>query len=114
MKKCKVWSWNECKPSNKVSDTFEKDIYLKLICNMVAFISMAATLSNTIPVCAELYDRMMLYQETLKPDKDVEFIVEQYRTGRFCPRPILYNNFYYGSAMGMLDTKQMGLFTCSS
>ncbi|KAI7876551.1 hypothetical protein K492DRAFT_167013 [Lichtheimia hyalospora FSU 10163] len=67
--------------------------------NVMSFISMAATLSNTIPLCAELYDRMMLYQETLKPDKDVEFIVEQYRTGRFCPKPILYNNFYYGSAM---------------
>lgn len=72
----------------------------ELTCGITAFITMAATLSNTIPLCAELYDRMMLYQETLKPDKDVEFIVEQYRTGRFCPRPILYNNFYYGSAMG--------------
>lgn len=100
MKKCRVWNWNECKPSSKVSDKTQK-MPPSLTCDIAAFITMAATLSNTIPLCAELYDRMMLYQETLKPDKDVEFIVEQYRTGRFCPRPILYNNFYYGSAMGM-------------
>ncbi|KAI8883524.1 hypothetical protein K501DRAFT_333310 [Backusella circina FSU 941] len=62
------------------------------------FVSMAASLSNTIPRSKETYDRMMLYQETLKPDKDVQFIVEQYRTGRFCPRPILYENYFVGTA----------------
>ncbi|KAI9320640.1 hypothetical protein BX666DRAFT_1852099, partial [Dichotomocladium elegans] len=67
-----------------------------------AFIGMAATLSNSIPRYAELYDKMMLYQETLKPDKDVEFIVEQYRTGRFCPKPFIYANFFYGAAMDQL------------
>ena len=44
---------------------------------------------------------MMLYQETLKPDKDVQFIVEQYHTGRFCPRPPLYVNYFHGAAMGI-------------
>ncbi|KAG2213980.1 hypothetical protein INT47_001250 [Mucor saturninus] len=47
------------------------------------FISVAASLSNTIPRCKETFDNMMLYQETLEPDKDVQFIVEQYRTE--CP-----------------------------
>lgn len=40
----------------------------------------------------------MLYQETLKPDKDVQVIVEQHRTGQFCPRPVLYENYFYGAA----------------
>ncbi|KAF7726820.1 hypothetical protein EC973_008421 [Apophysomyces ossiformis] len=62
------------------------------------FISVAAALSNTIPLCKEMYDRMMLYQETFQPDKDVHFIVEQYHTGRFCPRPMVYVNHFYGSA----------------
>ncbi|KAI9264372.1 hypothetical protein BDA99DRAFT_509188 [Phascolomyces articulosus] len=64
-----------------------------------SFVSTAAILSNSIPYYKELYDRMMLYQETLKPDKDVQFIVEQYHTGRFCPRPPLYVNYFHGSAM---------------
>lgn len=66
----------------------------------LVFVSMAASLSNTIPRSKETYDRMMLYQETLKPDKDVQYIVEQYRTGRFCPRPILYENYFVGAAYG--------------
>ncbi|KAM3578979.1 Rho-GTPase-activating protein 8 [Umbelopsis sp. WA50703] len=36
----------------------------------------------------------MLYQETLRPDADVQYIVEQYRTARFCPRPILYLDYH--------------------
>lgn len=45
----------------------------------------------------------MLYQETLKPDKDVQVIVEQYRTGQFNPKPILYENYFYGAAKGNFD-----------
>ncbi|ORE15943.1 Rho GTPase activation protein, partial [Rhizopus microsporus] len=62
------------------------------------FISVAASLSNTIPRYKETVDNMMLYQETLKPDKDVQVIVEQHRTGQFCPRPVLYENYFYGAA----------------
>ncbi|KAG1447566.1 hypothetical protein G6F56_009219 [Rhizopus delemar] len=62
------------------------------------FISLAASLSNTIPRYKETVDNMMLYQETLVPDKDVQTIVEQHRTGQFCPRPILYENYFYGTA----------------
>ncbi|KAI9032777.1 hypothetical protein CLU79DRAFT_727913 [Phycomyces nitens] len=67
-----------------------------------AFISIAASLSNTIPLCKEMYDRMMLYQETLRPDQDVRFIVEQYRTGRYCPCPIVYQNHFHGPASGQV------------
>lgn len=64
------------------------------------FISVAASLSNTIPRCKETFDNMMLYQETLEPDKDVQLIVEQYRTGRYNPRPILYENYFHGTGTG--------------
>lgn len=67
-----------------------------------AFISVAASLSNTIPRCKDTFDNMMLYQETLKPDKDVQVIVEQYRTGQFNPKPILYENYFYGTAKDQL------------
>lgn len=66
----------------------------------LAFISVAASLSNTIPRCKDTFDNMMLYQETLEPDKDVQVIVEQYRTGQFNPKPILYENYFYGTAKG--------------
>ncbi|KAI8343491.1 hypothetical protein BC941DRAFT_411554 [Chlamydoabsidia padenii] len=67
-----------------------------------AFISMAAAFSNTIPIYKDIYDRMMLYQETLRPDKDIQAIVEQYRTSRFCPRPILYENYFSRAASSQL------------
>lgn len=61
---------------------------------MTAFTTLAATMSNIIPNCKDTYDRLMLYQETLRPAADVQYIVEQYRTGRYCPRPILYVDFH--------------------
>ncbi|KAI9254735.1 hypothetical protein EDC94DRAFT_696706 [Helicostylum pulchrum] len=66
------------------------------------FISVAASLSNTIPRSKETFDNMMLYQETLEPDKDVQFIVEQYRTGQYNPRPVLYENYFDGTAKDQL------------
>ncbi|KAI9289082.1 hypothetical protein BC943DRAFT_349628 [Umbelopsis sp. AD052] len=59
-----------------------------------AFTTLAATMSNIIPNCKDTYDRLMLYQETLRPAADVQYIVEQYRTGRYCPRPILYVDYH--------------------
>ncbi|KAI7900385.1 uncharacterized protein BX663DRAFT_458515 [Cokeromyces recurvatus] len=61
-----------------------------------AFISMSQFMSHSIMHSKERVDAMMLYQETLRPDKDVQFIVEQYRTGQFCPRTILYENYFTG------------------
>ncbi|KAI8987471.1 hypothetical protein BDF20DRAFT_910085 [Mycotypha africana] len=61
-----------------------------------AFLSMMTTFADTISKAKEFNDDMMLYQETLKADKDVQFIVEQYSTGQFCPKPILYHNFFDG------------------
>ncbi|RUS14707.1 hypothetical protein BC937DRAFT_93443 [Endogone sp. FLAS-F59071] len=63
------------------------------------FIDLAATMSNTIPAAKAICDRMVVYQEALRPEHDVQFIVEQYRTGGFSPKPILYENYYHGSAI---------------
>ncbi|KAG1279200.1 hypothetical protein G6F65_007301 [Rhizopus arrhizus] len=70
----------------------------KLELERIETLKQAASLSNTIPRYKETVDNMMLYQETLKPDKDVQIIVEQHRTGQFVPRPILYENYFYGTA----------------
>lgn len=55
---------------------------------------------------------MMLYQETLKPDKDVQVIVEQYRTGQFNPKPILYENYFSGTAKGKTTTATALTWNC--
>lgn len=68
--------------------------FILFIHDMAAFTTLAATMSNIIPNCKDTYDRLMLYQETLRPAADVQYIVEQYRTGRYCPRPILYVDFH--------------------
>lgn len=59
---------------------------------------MSSSLSNTLPMFKETYNRITLFQETLKPEQDIHYIVEQYRTGPFCPKPMIYENYYYGSA----------------
>ncbi|RUP47027.1 hypothetical protein BC936DRAFT_146208 [Jimgerdemannia flammicorona] len=67
-----------------------------------SFINLAATMSNTIPAAQAICDRMLVYQEALRPEHDVQFIVEQYRTGGFAPKPILYENHYHGTAIDQI------------
>lgn len=59
---------------------------------------MSSSLSNTLPMFKETYDRISLFQETVKPEQDISYIIEQFKTGPYCPRPIIYENYYYGSA----------------
>ena len=42
---------------------------------------------------------MLLYQETIQPEKDLRFMIESYRTGGFAPKVLIYEN-YYNSAEG--------------
>ncbi|KAF9344497.1 hypothetical protein BGX26_004301 [Mortierella sp. AD094] len=44
-------------------------------------------------------DHLLIFQEALRPANDVQYIIEQYRTGAFVPMPTLYNNFYHGSGL---------------
>lgn len=67
-----------------------------------AFITMGTTLNDTLSIAKETYNRILLVQELLKPEQDIQFIVEQLKTGLFCPKPIIYENYYYGSAIHQL------------
>jgi hypothetical protein len=60
---------------------------------------MSASLSNIIPGIQASIDNMLLYQETIQPEKDLRFIIESYRTGGFVPKVLVYEN-YYNSAEG--------------
>ncbi|RKP13275.1 hypothetical protein BJ684DRAFT_10305, partial [Piptocephalis cylindrospora] len=62
-----------------------------------SFMSLAVTISNIIPHTQAMCDRMMVYLETLRPEYDIQVLAEQYQTGPFAPKPLLYRNFYHGS-----------------
>src|SRR5271155_3741511 len=62
-------------------------------------LDMSASLSNIIPGIQASVDNMLLYQETIQPEKDIRFIIESYRTGDFVPKVLAYEN-YYNSAEG--------------
>lgn len=66
---------------------------------MIAFVTMSTILNDTLSITKETYSRISLVQELLKPEQDIQFIVEQLKTGLFCPKPIIYENYYYGSAI---------------
>ncbi|KAJ1658798.1 Rho-GTPase-activating protein 8 [Dispira simplex] len=46
----------------------------------------------------EYYDRVVASCESFKPDQDLQFTIEHYGTGSFCPRPVVYNHHYLGTA----------------
>jgi hypothetical protein len=65
-----------------------------------AFTNLAVALSNIMTVTQAVCDRMVVYLEAMRTDYDMRYFVEQYRTGPFCPKPILYENFYRSPATG--------------
>jgi hypothetical protein len=56
----------------------------------------SGAISNSIPSFQSQVDNMVLYQETINPISDLRYLLENYRTGAFVPRPTPYEN-YYGS-----------------
>lgn len=56
----------------------------------------SGAISNVIPGLQSMVDNMMLYQETIRPDGDLRYLLENYRTGPFVPKVQPYEN-YYGS-----------------
>lgn len=66
----------------------------------IAFLNFAAIFSNIISITQSVADHLLIFQEALRPTNDVQYVIEQYRTGAFVPMPTLYNNFYHGSGLG--------------
>jgi len=54
----------------------------------------SGSLSNVIPSLQSTVDNMMLYQETVQPAGDLRYFLENYRTGGFAPRVMVYENYY--------------------
>lgn len=54
----------------------------------------SGAISNVIPSLQSTVDNMMLFQETVQPAGDLRYLLENYRTGEFVPRPKIYDNYY--------------------
>lgn len=54
----------------------------------------SGSISNVIPSLQSTVDNMMLFQETVQPTNDVRYLLENYRTGNYCPRVTVYENYY--------------------
>ncbi|KAG0048584.1 hypothetical protein BGZ83_006468 [Gryganskiella cystojenkinii] len=67
-----------------------------------AFLNFAAIFSNIISITQSVADHLLIFQEALRPANDVQYVIEQYRTGAFVPMPTLYNNFYHGSGLDQI------------
>ncbi|ORY99354.1 hypothetical protein BCR43DRAFT_455892 [Syncephalastrum racemosum] len=55
-------------------------------------------LSDTLPGEKAIVDEMLVYQESLKPEQDIQYIVQQYCVAAFAPKPILYDHYKRGTA----------------
>ncbi|KXJ93158.1 hypothetical protein Micbo1qcDRAFT_161105 [Microdochium bolleyi] len=54
----------------------------------------SGTIGNVIPSLQSTVDKMILYQETVQPAGDLRYLLENYRTGRFAPKVVTYENYY--------------------
>jgi len=54
----------------------------------------SGAISNVIPSLQSAVDNMMLYQETVQPLGDLRYLLENYRTGSFTPKVVVYENYY--------------------
>ncbi|KAL2157549.1 hypothetical protein VTH06DRAFT_5926 [Thermothelomyces fergusii] len=54
----------------------------------------SGTISNVIPSLQAAVDNMMLFQETVQPLGDLRYLLENYRTGSFIPKVVVYENYY--------------------
>ena len=66
----------------------------------------SGAISNVIPSLQSTVDNMMLFQETVQPQGDLRYLLENYRTGQFVPKVVTYEN-YYNSVDGMFSDVRM-------
>ncbi|RIB26485.1 hypothetical protein C2G38_2163220 [Gigaspora rosea] len=82
----------------KQMNLMEKSELGRIKCSKSAFLNYAATFGSIVSATQHMSERSLLYNEALKPEQDIKFMIEQYRIGPFNPRVILYRNKYNGSA----------------
>lgn len=67
--------------------------------------SFIASMSIAIPQDKLVIEEMMVFQESLKPNQDIQYIIQQYAVSGFAPKAILYDNYYHGISHGKFLSK---------
>lgn len=62
--------------------------------------SFIAALSTSVPLNKQIIEKMVTFQDDLKPDQDIQAIIRQYTVSSFSPKAIVYDNFYHGVSKG--------------
>ncbi|KAF0540874.1 Rho-GTPase-activating protein [Gigaspora margarita] len=76
----------------------ERREFDRIKASKTAFLNYSATCSTMTSTSQPMSERLMVYHEALKPERDIQFIIQHYRTGPFNPKVTLYTNKYNGSA----------------
>lgn len=66
----------------------------RLKATKTVILDFSGTIGNVIPSLQATVDRMMLFQETIQPQGDLRYLLENYRTGSFVPKVVVYENYY--------------------
>jgi Domain found in Dishevelled, Egl-10, and Pleckstrin (DEP) len=64
----------------------------------------SGAISNVIPSLQSTVDKMMLFQETVQPSGDLRYLLENYRTGAYAPKVMVYENYYNSIDGELLST----------
>ncbi|KAG2219776.1 hypothetical protein INT45_008867 [Circinella minor] len=67
-----------------------------------AIASFSLCISEMLPGDKAIVDQMLVYQESLKPEQDIQYIIQQYCVSSFSPKPILYDNLNHGVAQDQI------------
>lgn len=66
----------------------------------------AASLSNIVPALSAGVDKLLVFHEATDVERDLRYLTENYRTGNYSPRTVVYDNYYSstdGAAVFGLD-----------
>ncbi|KAJ1971716.1 Rho-GTPase-activating protein 8 [Dimargaris xerosporica] len=74
---------------------WETERLLHLQSSFGHFTQLLSPQSNPYP--QQRHDRLVVTCESFKPDQDIQYIMEQYGTGGFCPRPIVFTHHSRGA-----------------
>ncbi|KAI8369012.1 hypothetical protein BD560DRAFT_490159 [Blakeslea trispora] len=76
-----------------------EQVELHRIERLKKFISSFVTaLSASVPQDKLAIEEIMVFHESLKPDQDIQFIIQQYAVAGFSPKAILFDHYYHGIA----------------
>lgn len=55
------------------------------------------TLNTLVPSLHQSFQRMGMHSTNIDPTNDLDYLIERYKTGPFCPKPIVYVGFFGNS-----------------